>query len=80
MQLKDFKDLSKSGKFREIESHGDHIAKRYYQSYEIHLYKIHDFLAEVWWKAGLNQIYWIEVADRDRIELYVDRVKLNLNI
>lgn len=80
MNLKDFKTLSKKGKYREVESHGNHVANRYYQSYEIHLYKLHGFLVEVWWKVGLNQIYWIEAVDKNRIELYIDSVKLNLNI
>lgn len=75
-----FKALSKKGKYREVQDHGNHIANRYYQSYEIHLYQVRDLLVEVWWKLGLNQIYWIEIVGRDRVELYADEVKLNLKL
>lgn len=78
MDLKEFKALSKKGKFREIQDHGNYIASRYYQSYEIHLHQVHNHLVEVWWKLGLNQIYWIEAVERGRMELYIDRVNLNL--
>ncbi len=79
MEVSKFKTLSKKAKYDQVGEYGNHIAKRFYQSYEIHLYKVHEFLVEVWWKAGLNQIYWIEAVDNQRFELYMKHVKLNLD-
>lgn len=80
MEERQFHKLSLQKKNDVLRKKGHFIASRYYQTYRIHLYKLDDFLAEVWVKLGLNQIYWIETVDEDRLELYADSLNLNIDL
>ena len=75
-----FNKLTIQKKYELLKNKGDFIASRFYQTYRIHLYKYSDVLAEVWVKLGLNQIYWIETVDKDRIDLYADEINIKFNL
>ncbi|MFB6306661.1 MAG: hypothetical protein ABEH43_06685 [Flavobacteriales bacterium] len=68
-------EFSKKGikqKYRILKNNGEHIASRFFSSYNVHLFHLEDFYIEVWVQIGLNQIHWIEeVYDDDTLEKYV---------
>jgi len=62
-----FKNLSLRERLSYLRSSGNYLDSRYYGSYRIHLYEARGFYAEVWMRIDLDQVCWIEIANKDMV-------------
>jgi hypothetical protein len=77
MTREDFSKMKLEEKLETVKAHGRFITSRYHLSFEVLLYAIDNFLVEVWKRAGLNYIQWIEVVNSQAV---LDRYLGNINL
>jgi len=63
MTSEEFSRLPLKKKLPLVEQHGDFVAQRIHQSYNIQLFTLNGFYVEVWKQLGLNYLHWIEVVN-----------------
>jgi len=52
--------------FQITRKEGTYLASRIFSSYEIHLYQLGKFYVEIWQKAGLNLVHFVEVLKNEQ--------------
>ena len=67
MDTKAFNALSLTQRWQQVQTHGTPVAKRSYRGFDVQLYALHAIYAEVWRRAGLSMIEWIEVMPIQRV-------------
>jgi len=65
---KEFKKLKLQERWEFLKDSDALLGYRFYGGFRIELYSPGDFYTEVWKKAGLNQIYWIEITSIEQVE------------
>lgn len=74
---KEFQQLKLAQKYKLVQSKGQFLASRFYESYHVHLYAIQNYYVEVWCRIGISQICWIEVVHNpETIQSYVDGINV----
>jgi hypothetical protein len=58
----EFLSLTVQQRVAELRLHGEHLGTRQHLSHHVHLYRLHGFFCELWMRAGLNAVEWVEVA------------------
>jgi len=73
-----FQSLGLGGKISYLKAHALWLDSRTHAGFEIYLYQCPGFYVELWKRAGLPHIHWIEVCSDQRVaEVYLDKVDLN---
>jgi hypothetical protein len=73
MTVKEFSSLSKAKKYVLLSDFGKFMANRKHQGFLIGLFSFEGFYVEVWKRAGLDYIDYIEVVkDNKQLEKYLD--------
>lgn len=74
---KEFGRLSLNKKYQLVKKEATYLGARLFESYNVKLFGYNDFYIEVWYRLGLNQIYWIEVLkNKDTLKDYADQLDL----
>lgn len=72
-----FKKQQLEERYQHLKERGEHLGGRYWSGYNVHLYALDGFFAEVWIKTGINQIYWIEVQTNwEILQEYAEKLNL----
>lgn len=51
---------------------GEHLGSRLHLAHRVHLYRLDGFFCELWLRAGLNTVEWVEVTrNADILSEYV---------
>lgn len=79
MEQAKFSKLSLTGKYRTLKQKGEWVAKRFYGSFEVHLYSFCGYYVEVWCRLGIEGICWIEAPSQQQLEPYLKQIKLELS-
>ena len=58
----EFLALPLSERVRSLREQGEHLGSRPHVSHQVHLYRVHGFFCELWMRAGLNAVEWVEVS------------------
>jgi hypothetical protein len=58
----EFLALPISERVEMLREQGEHLGSRLHVSHRVHLYRLHGFFCELWMRAGLNAVEWVEVA------------------
>jgi len=78
MTQKEFNKLSLQKRITLLRSEGEVIGQRTHLSYEVYLYSCTGFYVEVWIKAGLDLVQWIEVVNNEEtLKMYIKDIDLN---
>jgi len=67
MDPKAFNSLSLSQRWELLQAQGTPLSKRQFRGFDVQLYAVHALYAEVWRRAGLQMIEWIEVMPMQRV-------------
>lgn len=57
-----FLRCSRAGRLDLLREKGEHVGARTHGAHVVHLYRMPGFFAELWMRAGLDQVEWVEVA------------------
>ena len=67
--------------FRQVEvlfEKGQHVLSRIYLFYNVHLYTVYDFYAEIWYRQADNKIDRVIILDQsDVLDLYDNQIGLS---
>lgn len=78
MKSNDFRKLTI---FRQVEllfDHGQHVLSRIYLFYNVHLYTLSGFYAEIWYRQTDNKIERVILLDQsDVLDLYDNQIGLS---
>lgn len=75
---KKFRSLSLTGRFRHLKKEGKYLDSRFFGSYQVHLYEVEGFFAEVWVRLDFEEVVWIEIASSEQVaENYAGNIDLN---
>jgi hypothetical protein len=78
---KEFSKLKLARKYGLIKKEGEFIASRFFESYNVHLYSLNGIYVEVWFKVGLNLLYWVDVLKNEEIlNEYLDNIDLKKDL
>ncbi len=66
MSEEEFIKLKLQKRFQVTRKDGTYLASRMFSSYEIHLYQLGKFYVEIWQKAGLNLVHFVEVLKNEQ--------------
>jgi len=79
MQAADFNRLSLQSKLQWVYFQGEFLMDIRYYEYKVNLYRIDDFLIEVFYNHKNDRIELVNLLDRTsgRMQFYADQVKLN---
>lgn len=73
MTLTDFNSLSRTRQLAALRTGGTFLGNRLYQGYVVSLFQVEGFYVELWKRAGLNYVEFVEVVrDESRLEAYAD--------
>lgn len=61
-----FKKLNLPKRFATVRKDGKYLASRVFRSYEIHLYALGKLHVEIWQKAGLNLVHFVEILKNEQ--------------
>ena len=62
-----FRSMSLSARKKHLRAHGKYLDSRFYGSFQIHLYEVEGFFAEVWLRIDFEEVVWIEIADSEQV-------------
>lgn len=78
--LEEFKKLSLEKKYHELEKHGNFVASRIHGGHIVSLFTYNQFFVELWKRAALNYVEWIEVVNNDAsLRAYLDSININID-
>lgn len=78
--LEEFKKLSLEKKYHELEKYGNFVASRLYGGHIVSLFTYNQFFVELWKRAALNYVEWIEVVNNDAsLRAYLDSININID-
>jgi len=67
-----FRKCSVAERLGHVEADGTYLGSRFHGRHQVHLYGMEGFYCEVWMRAGLHYVEWIEVArNTDILSEYV---------
>jgi hypothetical protein len=75
--VQEFRELSTQERLSYLRDHGHYLSFRFFGSFKVYLYESRGFYTEVWMRPNMDQVCWVEVADKDKvIENYTRNVKV----
>ncbi len=78
MQEKEFEKLNLSQKYQLVRKEGAFLASRFFQGYNVHLFRLRGLWVEVWTLIALQQVRWIELLKNPHaLEEYADQVNID---
>jgi len=82
MRASDFNQLPLQTKLQWVYFQGEFLMDIRYYAYKVNLYRIEDFLIEVFYNHKNDRIEMINLLDRSsgRMQFYADQVKLNSQV
>lgn len=66
MTENEFHDLKLPKRFAVTRKQGNYVSSRGFLSYQVHLYQVDKFYVEIWQKAGLNLVHFVEVLKNEQ--------------
>jgi len=63
----EFQRLGTSARWRVLVDSGTQVAMRNFCGFEVRLFAVEDFYAEVWCRIGLGMVEWVEVIPLQRV-------------
>ena len=63
-----FQNLKLKQKYNYLREQGKYVASRSFGSFEVHLYSVAGFYAEVWLRVAFQQLAWIETVTVDQVQ------------
>jgi len=63
----EFQRLGTSARWRVLVDSGTQVAVRNFRGFEVRLYSVGQFYAEVWCRLGLDMVEWVEVIPMQRV-------------
>jgi hypothetical protein len=67
MTSKEFQRLRTSARWSTLHESGTQVAARTFRGFEVRLFAVEDFYAEVWCRIGLGMVEWVEVIPLQRV-------------
>jgi hypothetical protein len=78
MKAEEFNKLNLEQRHELVKEKGEFVNTRYYFGFTVHLFTLEGLYIEVWQRAGLNYIQWIEVVNSAAsLNSYLDNIDLN---
>lgn len=72
-----FLKLSTQLKFQLVEEFGHYLRERKHLNYHVELFQLDNFYVEIWRSIATNQVYWIEVVNKEKVyATYLEQIQL----